>query len=379
MIFQSTHPLQGATAAPRREKQKSNISIHAPLAGCDGGACAGRRAYVYFNPRTPCRVRLFGSGSPTSFGSISIHAPLAGCDDSAHYNEHWHYHFNPRTPCRVRHLRHSLNAATWHFNPRTPCRVRPGQATPPPRRQKISIHAPLAGCDEVFFFRVVVVGKFQSTHPLQGATEAKTAPTNARKISIHAPLAGCDTRACVAFRHLPRFQSTHPLQGATSCLLPKPSIISISIHAPLAGCDRRPRSTREKVCHFNPRTPCRVRHQHFFTRCQRKNFNPRTPCRVRPARIEYLPKGKRISIHAPLAGCDSTPCSRNRPFRYFNPRTPCRVRLPVPVFPASDIEFQSTHPLQGATGDTGEQGEKGDISIHAPLAGCDRRSWAARF
>ena len=34
----------------------------------------------------------------------------------------------------------------------------------------ISIHAPLAGCDNVRIFAVVFHSLFQSTHPLRGAT-----------------------------------------------------------------------------------------------------------------------------------------------------------------------------------------------------------------
>ena len=55
----------------------------------------------------------------------------------------------------------------------------------------------------------------------------------------------------------------------------------------------------------------------------------------------------------------------------FNPRTPCGVRLDPAHFDGLTAEFQSTHPMRGATrGDrVGERG--GAISIHAPHAGCD--------
>ena len=56
----------------------------------------------------------------------------------------------------------------------------------------ISIHAPLAGCDE----------------------PAESQPVQVEDISIHAPLAGCDRDFC-----RPAFAAP------------------ISIHAPLAGCD----------------------------------------------------------------------------------------------------------------------------------------------
>ena len=56
-----------------------------------------------------------------------------------------------------------------------------------------------------------------------------------------------------------------------------------------------------------------------------------------------------ISIHAPLAGCDS------------------RMMSSI----TSGMPFQSTHPLRGATLDALGIEYVRQISIHAPLAGCD--------
>ena len=55
--FQSTHPLRGATGSTDQALQVIEISIHAPLAGCD-----------------------LGDFLPFRAQPISIHAPLAGCD-----------------------------------------------------------------------------------------------------------------------------------------------------------------------------------------------------------------------------------------------------------------------------------------------------------
>ena len=125
--FQSTHPLRGATDYTLQAHRLSYISIHAPLAGCD--------------PPVPAAARP---------ACISIHAPLAGCDPIA---------------------RRSLSARP-DFNPRTPCGVRLGGSTDQALQVIISIHAPLAGCD------------FSST-PSRRAQ---------KRISIHAPLAGCDSK-----------------------------------------------------------------------------------------------------------------------------------------------------------------------------------------
>ena len=84
-----------------------------------------------------------------------------------------------------------------HFNPRTPCGVRRRVYSSISQRKNISIHAPRAGCD---------VGSGN----IWLATNT---------ISIHAPRAGCDASQIWGLSpRLRRFQSTHPVRGAT-CML----------------------------------------------------------------------------------------------------------------------------------------------------------------
>ena len=124
------------------------------------------------------------------------------------------------------------------------------------------------------------------------------------------------------------FQSTHPLRGATVAVIPSAFRVGISIHAPLAGCDPAAYCRDGVKRYFNPRTPCGVRRNMYDRVAYADNFNPRTPCGVRrsadrvhfppgltfqsthPLRGATLSGGRRdipgaISIHAPLAGCDS--------------------------------------------------------------------------
>ena len=101
-LFQSTHPVRGATCWRLLRQKRRDISIHAPRAGCDAGAYA-------------------------------------------------------------------LNILT-----------------------DISIHAPRAGCDAQFFRVLLSLRKFQSTHPVRGATIGKMLDNYVTLISIHAPRAGCD-------------------------------------------------------------------------------------------------------------------------------------------------------------------------------------------
>ena len=332
--FQSTHPLRGAT--------------------CCGRSAGARR--TYFNPRTPCGVRPVGRSHQGGHGlfqsthplrgatvaagdgleqvGISIHAPLAGCDNeyelkmdaiktfqSTHplrgattlvsprsYSAH---NFNPRTPCGVRPHSPRKGAFFYYFNPRTPCGVRHVPAGCCVTVAVISIHAPLAGCDLHKSVVEMIDSKFQSTHPLRGATAAVLEPTAAFGISIHAPLAGCDA-------------TVEAYDSATV----------ISIHAPLAGCDAI--------------------------------LRPPAAWRV-------------ISIHAPLAGCDTTVVYLLSKLFLFQSTHPLRGATVHFWQCVRIVKFQSTHPLRGATGCVFNRSHRGCISIHAPLAGCDRHYQAHRI
>ena len=148
-IFQSTHPVRGATGSVSSMTIHLMISIHAPRAGCDLDGDGDRHGHpADFNPRTPCGVRR-----------------------SNHWQRVHRWHFNPRTPCGVRPTSFSgeyvsslfqsthpvrgatatagdCGAATADFNPRTPCGVRPMRPREQKRVMTISIHAPRAGCDD---------------------------------------------------------------------------------------------------------------------------------------------------------------------------------------------------------------------------------------
>ena len=147
--FQSTPPVRGATTGARKAGKARPVSIHAPRAGCDGSA--GRPSIAagwYFNPRTPCGVRLVKDALDEYEDEISIHAPRAGCDP-----------FQP-----VDYLIFDLF-----------------QSTHPVRGATLygrNIFADTA--------------RFQSTHPVRGATVKQLSVDTTLAISIHAPRAGCD-------------------------------------------------------------------------------------------------------------------------------------------------------------------------------------------
>ena len=194
--------------------------------------------------------------------------------------------------------------------------------------EPISIHAPLAGCDD---------------HDSRERT--------GRNISIHAPLMGCDLRSAHQDSGTSYFNPRTPY-GVRPCQVHLPLCPQhISIHAPLAGCD-----DNSRTAHCLPP----------------RHFNPRTPRGVRPYTDTGFELTAGISIHAPLAGCDRHSCSAwvfifafqsTHPLRgatlsspspalpatHFNPRTPCGVRQREQNFLRFLVSFQSTRPSRGAT------------------------------
>ena len=280
-----------------------------------------------FNPRTPCGVRPDVLVDYMDGSKISIHAPLAGCDVHVSARFCRRPDFNPRTPCGVRQASaksvqkirrfqstHPLRGATLqahrrtrrpqNFNPRTPCGVRLASSDTEYGLLVISIHAPLAGCD-----RPCNTFRYARLH-----FNPRT-PCGVRQILLQVPY----------FRLT--FQSTHPLRGATRNIRDSKNDMTISIHAPLAGCDswRYNYFDYFSISIHAPLAGCDYdRHADDH---RHRHFNPRTPCGVRPAPVHLLANYAGISIHAPLAGCDA----RGKIFAF------CRS------------QFQSTHPLRGAT------------------------------
>ena len=118
-------PLAGCDAERERTKAVVQISIHAPLAGCDQMHPPLARNRLLFQSTHPLRGATYAAVVFQDRFSISIHAPLAGCDGGHRNRAQLHLHFNPRTPCGVRQRGRRPRQAAINFNPRTPCGVRP--------------------------------------------------------------------------------------------------------------------------------------------------------------------------------------------------------------------------------------------------------------
>ena len=103
VLFQSTHPVRGATAAAVEFEMAAEISIHAPREGCDNTLPYCFMGGFLFQSTHPVRgathtetttttTDLFQSTHPVrgathlkahvhAQGQISIHAPREGCDN----------------------------------------------------------------------------------------------------------------------------------------------------------------------------------------------------------------------------------------------------------------------------------------------------------
>ena len=167
--------------------------------------------------------------------------------------------------------------------------------------------------------------KFQSTHPLRGATTGSFFFANTLLFQSTHPLRGA-TSSQRSRRRASVFQSTHPLRGATANFYAVDEDKLISIHAPIGGCDCSSESPDFSIS---------------------------------------------ISIHAPLAGCDSFAIIGMIARLIFQSTHPLRgATFSGESYVGSEL-FQSTHPLRGATLKLEVLCYAKHISIHAPLAGCD--------
>ena len=191
-VFQSTRPLRGATPPPPPPPVDPTISIHAPLAGRDKATVRETRSNFDFNPHAPCGARRLLLRPRCRARQISIHAPLAGRDSSSSSASPPCSPFQSTRPLRGATKPSATVSTSLYFNPRAPCGARPSGPLPCPQSEAISIHAPLAGRDEVSSINISKQTEFQSTRPLRGATAA--ALPWARRTRYFNPRAPCGAR-----------------------------------------------------------------------------------------------------------------------------------------------------------------------------------------
>ena len=102
----------------------ARISIHAPRVGCDEKRAIHSGRYEYFNPRTPCGVRLIPSSyNRPKYGFQSTH-PVWGATAALRYG-----------------------VELWRFQSTHPVWGATCKSFHRPNDRTISIHAPRVGCD----------------------------------------------------------------------------------------------------------------------------------------------------------------------------------------------------------------------------------------
>ena len=167
-------------------------------------------------------------------------------------------YFNPRTPCGVRPDSSPVTSAPIKFQSTHPVRGATRCAYDLHAQRVISIHAPRAGCDTIFgggtWEQIISIHA-----PRAGCDFIVPVDFMSFRISIHAPRAGCDADSSPVTSAPIKFQSTHPVRGATTGDGVVVTKNEISIHAPRAGCDVHDHQCTHHVHDFNPRTPCGVR------------------------------------------------------------------------------------------------------------------------
>ena len=209
-----------------------------------------------FNPRTPCGVRHYFTRFRHRIVLISIHAPHAGCDDSPSASASVPVAFQSTHPMR---------GATALF-------------IGVDIRHLISIHAPHAGCDRGRPRTLPVFGHFNPRTPCGVRLRSDRSCQCFTSISIHAPHAGCDMQSSGLSYSSRKFQSTHPMRGATRPFRPYP--MRRRYFNPRTPCGVRPSAADSfSACaaNFNPRTPCGVRLEQVINKLDAKIISIHAP------------------------------------------------------------------------------------------------------
>ena len=253
--------------------------------GCDSEDCIHSRAWYNFNPRTHRGVRHWEIWMVSPTLKFQSTHPSWGATSKEFAILLDGVNFNPRTHRGVRRKSYLWGDLIVQFQ---------------------STH-PSWGATVAMSF-LIFQSRFQSTHPSWGATANCKHGCLFFSISIHAPIVGCDFRSRSCLQQYPSFQSTHPSWGAT----------------------KKSNAHEADISNFNPRTHRGVRR--IIMELQDtielifQSTHPSWGATVLKHLLSYM-CWERISIHAPIVGCDL------RNMESF----------------ATNSWFQSTHPSWGAT------------------------------
>ena len=188
-----------------------------------------------FNPRAPCGARPVTMYQIATKGKFQSTRPLRGATLAAELEVLDIPQFQSTRPLRGA---TSGSCTSWpavrYFNPRAPCGARLTRAPEGELASRISIHAPLAGRDQIGKWVQKASYEFQSTRPLRGATPAQRLSSSCT--SNFNPRAPCGARprpASVSLRASSDFNPRAPCGARRRRHTGSSLWLSISIHAPL--------------------------------------------------------------------------------------------------------------------------------------------------
>ena len=275
----------------------------------------------------PVRGAACSVGKANAALFISIHAPRAGCSAAPQGSAAAGYHFNSRTPCGVQ---------------LTPISVGSGSKL------------------------------FQFTHPVRGAAQLDKGDDPHDEISIHAPRAGCSRLMPKTSNGALHFNSRTPCGVQLDRRTISVGNVDFNSRTP-CGVQREIRFAAQIVTYFNSRTPCGVQRPPLRGPDPAPpHFNSRTPCGVQHRLFSGTNIQFGFQFTHPVRGAARHSSAGQFQMRNFNSRTPCGVqpngRRGCRVY----ARFQFTHPVRGAAQMGDSIAQTGDISIHAPRAGCSK-------
>ncbi len=254
--FQSTRPSRGETRAGCSGGALNSISIHSPLAGRDFDRPANCFKRHNFNPLAPRGARRMAKYKPMRIYRISIHSPLAGRDQGVSVIPRPTPYFNPLAPRGARRRRAGGPWPRSDFNPLAPRGARRRQDHLRQRRERISIHSPLAGRDCPPWRRRSACSSYFNPLAPRGARRGCRAPGRSR-IDFN-PLAprGARRRPPCSTNRKHIFQSTRPSRGETIGTA-WPSVVASLFQStrPSRGETASPASASARPLYFNPLAP----------------------------------------------------------------------------------------------------------------------------
>ena len=170
-------------------------------------------------------------------------------------------------------------------------------------------------------------------------------------ISIHAPIVGCDDYRRAVMKRTDNFNPRTHRGVRLSKMASHIELTLISIHAPIVGCDHCQTVQKIILILFQSTHP---------------SWGATPP-------FGWLTPTSLISIHAPIVGCDSAELLYIVCYTIFQSTHPSWGATIFLCMSILFLKFQSTHPSWGATEDDEDEWDIEDISIHAPIVGCDKR------